>query len=271
MTSAIARMNCFLHGVEDFEIIRGDTLAEPKFIKGDKLQTFDVVLANPPYSIKQWNREGFASDPFGRNILGTPPQNNADFAFFQHILGSMNRASGRCAILFPHGVLFRLAEKAMRQKLIELDLVDAVIGLGKNLFYNSIMISCVVICSRNKSKKSSGNVEFIDAKDLVQTERTQSFLNSEHIATIVKAYRDRLSVAGFTAVVTNDKLLKSDASLRISNYVKSGNNDEVKENDKDLGNIWRDWETSSQAFWDEMDSLVAMLDSLNALNGGNND
>ena len=107
MTSAIARMNLFLHGVEDSEIARGDTLAAPAFHEGDRLKTFDVVLANPPYSIKQWNREAWTTDPWGRNFLGTPPQGRADYAFFQHILKSMDPKTGRCAILFPHGVLFR--------------------------------------------------------------------------------------------------------------------------------------------------------------------
>jgi len=118
MTSSVARMNCFLHGIGDFRIERGDTLAEPKFVQGDRLMQFDVVLANPPYSIKQWDRDAFATDPGGRNLYGTPPQGRADYAFWQHILCSMadltpdpsprgrgERQGGRCAILFPHGVL----------------------------------------------------------------------------------------------------------------------------------------------------------------------
>ena len=128
MTSSIARMNCFLHGVEDFRIERGDTLSEPKFVQGDRLQRFDVVLANPPYSIKQWDRSAFAADPWGRNCFGTPPQGRADYAFWQHILSSLSPPSpvagrgaggegktGRCAILFPHGVLFRQEEADMRR------------------------------------------------------------------------------------------------------------------------------------------------------------
>jgi type I restriction enzyme M protein len=134
ITSSIARMNLFLHGFEDFRIERGDTLADPKLIQGDRLRQFDIVLANPPYSIKQWNRKGWESDPFGRNFLGVPPQGRADYAFFQHILKSLKPVSGRCAILFPHGVLFRDEEKEMRRKLIEQDWVEFVIGLGPNLF-----------------------------------------------------------------------------------------------------------------------------------------
>ncbi|MET0792528.1 MAG: class I SAM-dependent DNA methyltransferase, partial [Polyangiaceae bacterium] len=122
MTASIARMNLVLHGVEDSEIARGDTLAAPAFAENDRLRTFDVVLANPPYSIKQWNRQAWTTDPWGRNFLGTPPQGRADYAFFQHILKSMKPKTGRCAVLFPHGVLFRKEEAALRQKLIEADL-----------------------------------------------------------------------------------------------------------------------------------------------------
>ena len=102
MSSSIARMNLFLHGIQDFRIERGNTLSEPRFLEGDQLQQFDVVLANPPYSIKQWDRALFAADPYGRNSLGTPPQGRADYAFLQHILASLKEGSGRCAVLFPH-------------------------------------------------------------------------------------------------------------------------------------------------------------------------
>ena len=105
-------MNLFLHGIEDFQVVRGDTLAEPKLLDGDRLRQFDVVLANPPYSIKHGTATTWASDPYGRNMYGTPPQGRADYAFWQHILASLKPETGRCAILFPHGVLFRDEEQA---------------------------------------------------------------------------------------------------------------------------------------------------------------
>ena len=107
LTSAIARMNLFLHGIEDFHIVNDDTLASPAFIERGRLQQFDVCVANPPYSINQWNRKAFEADKYGRNFLGVPPQGRADYAFLQHILKSLKPETGRCAILFPHGVLFR--------------------------------------------------------------------------------------------------------------------------------------------------------------------
>lgn len=113
LTAAIARMNLFLHGIEDFQIVNGDTLAAPAFIERGKLKTFDLVLANPPYSIKEWSRDAFSADKYGRNFLGVPPQGRADYAFLQHIIKSLDEKTGRCAILFPHGVLFRNEESVL--------------------------------------------------------------------------------------------------------------------------------------------------------------
>lgn len=219
MTSSIARMNCFLHGIEDFRIERGDTLSEPKLVKGDKLMTFDVVLANPPYSIKQWDRDAFASDPWGRNLYGTPPQGRADYAFWQHILKSLDRKAGRCAILYPHGVLFRQEEAEMRRRLLEADVLEAVIGLGPNLFYNSPMEACVVICRMNKPKALRRKVLFINAVNEVTRERAQSFLTETHIKRITRAYRKPKDEAGFARVVSLEDIRKQECNLSIPLYV----------------------------------------------------
>jgi type I restriction enzyme M protein len=218
MTSSIARMNCFLHGIEDFRIERGDTLSEPKLVEGDRLMRFDVVLANPPYSIKQWDREAFASDPWGRNRYGTPPQGRADYAFWQHILLSMT-PKGRCAILFPHGVLFRQEEADMRRKLIEADLIECVLGLGPNLFYNSPMEACVVICRSAKPKQRRKTILFINAINEVTRERAQSFFTEAHIERVVAAYRDFVDVHGFARVVPLADIRAKDGNLSIPLYV----------------------------------------------------
>jgi type I restriction enzyme M protein len=233
MTSSIARMNCFLHGIEDFQIVRGDTLSEPKFVHGDRLQQFDVCLANPPYSIKQWDRAAFASDPWGRNLYGTPPQGRADYAFWQHILASMantltpgpspkgrgEKAGGRCAILFPHGVLFRQEEAEMRRKLIETDQIECVLGLGPNLFYNSPMEACVVICRTSKPKARKGRILLINAVNEVTRERAQSFLTDDRIARIVDAYRAFKNESGFTRVATVEEIRAKEGNLSIPLYV----------------------------------------------------
>lgn len=264
MTASIARMNLVLHGVEDSEIARGDTLAAPSFVEQDRLRTFDVVLANPPYSIKQWNREAWASDPWGRNFLGTPPQGRADYAFFQHILRSMDSKSGRCAILFPHGVLFRKEEAALRQKLIEADLVDCVLGLGPNLFYNSPMEACVVICRSRKPANRRGKVLLIDALNEVARERAMSCLRPEHQARIIGAYTEFRNEDGIAKIVTKADLAAQGFSLSIPLYVKrspvgvlAGDSSSAS-----LREAWQAWETSSRVFWRQMDKSVNMLDDI---------
>ena len=145
ITSSIARMNMFMHGIEEFDIIKDDTLTDPGFIENDELKKFNVILANPPYSIKKWDQKSFENDPYGRNIWGTPPKRCADYAFQQHIHKSLDLQNGRCAILWPHGILFRDKEIELSKKMVQSDTVEAVIGLGENLFYNSSMESMVLV------------------------------------------------------------------------------------------------------------------------------
>ena len=259
MTSSIARMNLVLHGVEDFEIARGDTLAEPHFLAGDQLRTFDVVLANPPYSIKQWNREGWSSDPYGRNTLGTPPQGRADYAFFQHILASLDPKKGRCAILFPHGVLFRQEEREMRAKLVASDRVECVLGLGPNLFYNSPMEACIVICRAKKPPAHRGKILFIDALKEVSRERAQSFLTEEHQQRVVDAYKTFGNVSGFAAVATLDEVAAQAHSLSIPLYVKRGDDIAEEADHRTLREAWLEFETAGKVFWRQMDDLVESL------------
>lgn len=220
MTSSIARMNCFLHGIEDFRIERGDTLAEPKLVEGDKLMQFDVVLANPPYSIKQWDREAFRSDPWGRNLFGVPPQGRADYAFQQHIIKSLKSKTGRSVALWPHGVLFRKEEDDIRQKLIESDLIEAVIGLGHNLFYNSAMQSCLLVVRTNKEKSRKGKILFIDASNEVTDERAQSFLSTSNRDKILKAYLGFEEISGFSSIATIDQVRGLNHNLNIPLYVR---------------------------------------------------
>jgi type I restriction enzyme M protein len=261
MTASIARMNLVLHGVDDFHIERGDTLGEPRFLTRDKLRTFDVVLANPPYSIKQWNREAWSADPWGRNFLGTPPQGRADYAFFQHILKSLDPKTGRCAILFPHGVLFRRDEAEMRKKLVEADLVECVLGLGPNLFYNSPMEACIVVCRTAKSEARRGHILFIDALSEVSRERAQSFLREEHQERIIRAYRAFKYETGFAKVVTLEDVVAQEHSLSIPLYVKRVQNSASAE-PASLCGAWDLWEKSGCTFWREMDALVEMLNGL---------
>lgn len=261
MTASIARMNLVLHGVEDSEIACGDTLAGPAFTDNDRLRTFDVVLANPPYSIKQWSRDAWSTDPWGRNFLGTPPQGRADYAFFQHILKSLDPKTGRCAILFPHGVLFRKEEAEMRRRLVEADLVECVLGLGPNLFYNSPMEACVVVCRSRKPPRRRGRVLFIDAVHEVARERAMSVLKPEHQARIDKAYSAFTDEEGFARVANLADIAAQGWNLSIPLYVKkSVPAAATKREAQTLGTAWADWERSERAFWIEMDALVDRLD-----------
>lgn len=263
MTASIARMNLVLHGVEDSEIARGDTLAAPAFGENDRLRTFDVVLANPPYSIKQWNRDGWTTDKWGRNFFGTPPQGRADYAFFQHILKSLDPKTGRCAILFPHGVLFRKEEAEMRRKLVEADLVECVLGLGPNLFYNSPMEACVVICRTRKPPPRKGKVLFIDAVHEVARERAQSVLKPEHQARIAAAYTAFEDVEGFATVASLTTIAGQDWSLSIPLYVKRVTATAAAGTETlTLKEAWSTWEASGREFWIQMDAVVDMLDGL---------
>ena len=264
-TASIARMNLVLHGVEDFHIAVGNVLSDPAFIERDHLMTFDVILANPPYSIKTWNRDAWRNDPWARNVLGTPTQGRADYAFFQHILTSLDPRSGRCAILFPHGVLFRQGEAAMRRTLIESDLVECVLGLGPNLFYNSPMEACVVVCRARKPRERRNRVLFIDAVHQVARERAQSFLSIEHQNRILTAYQAFSDEPGFSAVASSNDVIDNDGNLSIPRYVQP-----LAAVDDDIPTSWNlrkvsaDFDADSTAFWHKMDEIVAMVEQIAA-------
>jgi len=242
LTSSIGRMNLFLHGVGNFSIVQGDTLANPYFLDHlGKIRQFDLVLANPPYSIKQWNREAFAADPYGRNFLGTPPQGRADYAFFQHILRSLNPVTGRCAILFPHGVLFRNEESVMRKKLVESDLIECVIGLGPNLFYNSPMEACIVICRSNKPMAQKQKVLFINAISEITRERAFSFLEEKHIKRIANCYHNLYEEDGFAKIATIDEILERNGKLTLPLYVNGGVEESSDESDPSFTESFLEW------------------------------
>ncbi|HGC4200728.1 type I restriction-modification system subunit M, partial [Escherichia coli] len=198
LTSAIARMNMFLHDIEEFDVLRGDTLAEPKFIENDRLKQFDVIFANPPYSIKKWNRDKFAADPYGRNLYGVPPQGCADYAFYTHIIKSLKPDTGRAAMLWPNGVLFRESEKQLREKIIQTDIIECVISLGPGLFYNSPMPACIILLNCNKRTELKGKILFINAYDELITTRNHAYLNDINIMNIYNSYISLKDVSNIT-------------------------------------------------------------------------
>ena len=257
LTSAIARMNLYLNGVEDFSVVREDTLRHPAFVNGSRLRKFDIVLANPPYSIKQWDRDAFINDKWGRNFLGAPPQGRADYAFFQHILASMDDKTGRCAILFPHGVLFRDEEQDIRKKLVEMDLIECVIGLGPNLFYNSPMEACIIICKSKKSNKAKGKILMINAVNEVVRKNAESMLTNDHIQKILSAYTAFETIDGFSKVVSIDGIAEKRYNLNISLYAYSQRY--AQNQTLDAASAYNAWKQSSAALADVYDGLMDLL------------
>jgi type I restriction system adenine methylase HsdM len=252
-TSAIARMNLFLHGITDGHIAHGDTLARPAFLnsKGG-LETFDVVLANPPYSIKAWNRDAFAKDAYGRNVWGLPPQGRADYAFFQHIAKSLDPKSGRAAILFPHGVLFRREEAGLREALVKSDLIECVLGLGEGLFYNSPMPAAVVILRTAKPVERRGKILLINAAAEFAREQAQSFLRESHQQKILDAYSSFAGVDQFAAIATLEQIAEKDFSLAIPLYVAASRTRDADEK-VDTADAVADWRVSAA----ESDAAIA--------------
>ena len=246
-SSSIARMNMFLHGIEDFQIHRGDTLRNPAFFEADGLQTFDCVIANPPFSLKEWGAGSWANDPYGRNIAGVPPKGNGDMAWVQHMVKSMN-STGRMTVVLPHGALFRKgAEGKIRQALLEMDLLEAVIGLGPNVFYGTQLAACVMVFKQNKEPEKKRKVLFIDASEQIRVGRAQNFLEPEHVQQIYTWYRDYADVENYVKVATMDDLQENDFNLNIPLYVEKIVEDNLPSVAEAMADLKTAWEESLKA------------------------
>ncbi|HWM53821.1 MAG TPA: class I SAM-dependent DNA methyltransferase [Solirubrobacterales bacterium] len=226
-TAGIARMNLFLHGVEDFEVVRGDTLREPAFFVGDELATFDCVIANPPFSLKKWGEEVWAADRFGRNFAGVPPKKSGDFAWVEHMVKSMAAKSGRLAVVLPQGALFRgAAEKRIRRSLLEADLIEAVIGLAPNLFYGTSLAACVMVLRQRKAPDHRRRVLVVDASTLFKRGRKQNTLEDEHRERIEALYAGFADEEGFAYVADLDEIASNEFDLNIGRYVAPAGEEE---------------------------------------------
>lgn len=227
-TSAIARMNLFLHGIEDFQIVRGDTLRNPAFFEGDRLATFDCVIANPPFSLEKWGEEVWINDPFGRNFAGLPPSGSGDFAWVQHMVKSMAEITGRMAVVLPQGALFRKGvEGDIRRKLLEMDLIEGVIGLAPNLFYGTGLAACILVLRKRKPADRKGKVMIADASGLFRRGRAQNYLEPEHGAEILGWYQAFTDVQDRVRIVNTDEIKAEDWTLNISRYVLPPLNDDI--------------------------------------------
>jgi len=219
-TSGIARINLLLHGVEDFKIVRADTLRAPAFFEHDRLLQFDCVIANPPFSLEAWGEENWGMDPYGRNIAGVPPRGSADYAWVQHMIASMAPVTGRMAVVVPHGVLFRMgAEGEIRRKLLEMDLLEAVIGLGPNLFYGTGLAACILVFRVRKQEERRGTVLIADASRLFRRGRNQNTLEPDQAAEIERSYHDYRDIEGLARVVDLEEIARNEWNLNIPRYV----------------------------------------------------
>ncbi len=246
-SSSIARMNMFLHGIEDFEILRGDTLRNPAFFEADGLKTFDCVIANPPFSLKEWGAENWANDPYGRNIAGVPPKGNGDMAWVQHMVKSMN-STGRMTVVLPHGALFRkAAEGKIRKQLLEQDMLEAVIGLGPNVFYGTQLAACVMVFKQNKPADKKGKVLFIDASDQIRIGRAQNYLEPKHVQKIYDWYHNYQDVENYVKVASKSDLEENDFNLNIPLYVEKIIEDNLPSVEEAMADLKQAWQASLEA------------------------
>ncbi|OBU14743.1 type I restriction-modification system subunit M [Photobacterium aquimaris] len=217
-TWAICKMNMFLHGVLNADIRKGDTLREPQHTQAGELMCFDRVIANPPFSLKKWGKDDCEKDGFGRFPYGTPPKDAGDLAFVQHMIASTN-AEGMVGVVMPHGVLFRGAsEKAIRQGMLEDDLLEAVIGLPSGLFYGTGIPACMLIINKNKPSDRKGKVLFINGELEFQECKNQNKLREQDIAKIVTTFNNFEDIKRYSKVVPYSEIADNDFNLNIRRY-----------------------------------------------------
>ncbi|MFO8742147.1 type I restriction-modification system subunit M [Legionella pneumophila serogroup 1] len=217
-TWSLAKMNMFLHGEDNHKIEWGDTIRNPKLLdKNGNLMLFDIVTANPPFSLDKWGHDEAEHDPYGRFRRGIPPKTKGDYAFILHMIETLKPSTGRMGVVVPHGVLFRgSSEGKIRQQLIEENLLDAVIGLPEKLFYGTGIPAAILIFKKNKSDE---NVIFIDASRECKAGKNQNLLTDENIKKVVKTYKERQSVDKYAYLATLNEIKENDYNLNIPRYV----------------------------------------------------
>lgn len=219
--SAIARMNLFLHGARDFNIVQGDTLRSPNFLYRGELRTFDCVIANPPFSLKAWGAEQFSSDVYGRNLWGSPTDSNADFAWLQHMVKSMDKNNGRLAVVLPQGVLFRGGKEGeIRKKMIESDKLEYVITLTSGVFYSTGVSACILVLNNNKPADHIGKVCLVDASGIYTAQRAQNIMTEDNINDVYKLCSDYKDVINRAKILTTDDIRAKDHTLSVSVYIE---------------------------------------------------
>ncbi|MBW1775663.1 MAG: N-6 DNA methylase, partial [Deltaproteobacteria bacterium] len=219
-TWAICKMNMLLHGLLSAKLEKGDTLRSPKFtVEQGQLMEFDIVIANPPFSLKNWGYEEAQHDPYRRFRFGIPPKGYGDYAFVQHMIATLNR-KGRAGVVLPHGILFRGgAEGKIRKGILEEDLLEAVIGLPSNLFFGASIPACLFIINKNKPKKRKGKVFFLYGANDYLEGKNQNKLRREDIEKVVNAYMEYRVIEKYCRPVSLDEIRGNDYNLNITRYI----------------------------------------------------
>ena len=267
-THSLARMNMFLHQVDDAKIAWGDTISNPLHLENDKLMKFQVIVANPPFSLDKWAM-GFAGessgdfkmeeglDPYKRFSLGVPPTSKGDYAFVLHMLNSLSEG-GRMGVVLPHGVLFRGgSEGKIRQKIVEMNLLDAVIGLPVNLFYGVGIPAVILIIKQNRN---NNDVIFINAANdgMFERGKNQNRLREEDLDKITKTYTSYETIEKFSYVASIDQIRENDFNLNIPRYVDTFEEEEkidlltVKNNIASVKSKLEETEKKMQKYLDEL-------------------
>ncbi len=273
-TWALCKMNMFLHNVDDAQIYVGDTLSEPKTIENDDLMKFQVVVANPPFSLDKWD-SGFISstsgenggkrekmkpelDNYGRFDWGVPPASKGDYAFVLHMIKCLDDNNGRMGVVLPHGVLFRGAsEGKIRKEIIESNILDAVISLPANLFFGTVISACILVIKKNRSDKG---VLFIDASGYENFEKgkNQNMLRDSDIEKILDVYRRKKVIDKYSYYATIDEIRGNDYNLNIPRYVNTFKEEEfidieeIKKNIEFIRNELKDLEDEMKKHMEEL-------------------
>ena len=219
--AAVAKMNLFLHGANDFNIMCGDTLRDPKILQNEHIAHFDCVIANPPFSLKNWGAEAWKTDRFGRNLWGTPTDSNGDYAWLQHMVSSMRSLTGRMAVVLPQGVLFRGGvEGDIREELVKHDYVEAIITLGDKLFYGTGLSPCLFIIRDKKDEEHEGKILMIDGSKILTPQRAQNILTDDDIDELYRLYKAYSEEEDKSTVVSIDTIAEKEYDLSPNKYVQ---------------------------------------------------
>lgn len=217
--ASVAKMNLFLHGANDFNIMCGDTLNDPKILQNEHLAHFDCVIANPPFSLEDWGAEAWKTDRFGRNIWGTPSDSCGDYAWLQHMVCSMRSLSGRMAVVLPQGVLFRDNESKIREQLVNSDYVEAVVALGEKLFYGTQLSPCFLVLRNQKPSNHIGKILMVDGSKILTVKRAQNVLSDSDIDRLYQLYLDYSDIENYSKVVSLEEIKDKSFDLSPNKYV----------------------------------------------------